>query len=71
MSDQFEKDILNNVNTFRRNPQGIKHQIEVLHRGISRFKANDPFLLEIEDFLKTLPNIPKCNQSLLIKHYVM
>ena len=59
MSDQFEKDILTNVNSFRKNPQSIKHQIEVLHRGISRFKANDPFLLEIEDFLKTLNSIPK------------
>ena len=67
MSDQFEKDILNNVNTFRRNPQGIKHQIEVLHRGISRFKANDPFLLEIEDFLKTLPNIPKMQPVVINK----
>ena len=67
MSDQFEKDILNNVNTFRRNPQGIKHQIEVLHRGISRFKANDPFLLEIEDFLKTLSNIPKMQPVVINK----
>ena len=59
MSDEFEKGILTNVNSFRKNPQSIKHQIEVLHRGISRFKANDPFLLEIEDFLKTIGNIPK------------
>ena len=67
MSDQFEKDILTNVNTFRKNPQSIKHQIEVLHRGISRFKANDPFLLEIEDFLKTLPNIPKMQPVVINK----
>ena len=59
MSDQFEKDIFSNINSFRRNPQSIKHQIEVLHRGIGRFKPNDPFLLEIEDFLKTLTSIPK------------
>ena len=59
MSDEFEKGILTNVNSFRKNPQSIKHQIEVLHRGISRFKANDPFLLEIEDFLKTIGHIPK------------
>ena len=59
MSDQFEKDIFTNVNSFRKNPQSIQHQIEVLHRGISRFKASDPFLLEIEDFIKTISSIPK------------
>ena len=67
MSDEFEKGILTNVNSFRKNPQGIKHQIEVLHRGISRFKANDPFLLEIEDFLKTIGNIPKMQPVVINK----
>ena len=67
MSDEFEKGILTNVNYFRKNPQGIKHQIEVLHRGISRFKANDPFLLEIEDFLKTIGNIPKMQPVVINK----
>ena len=67
MSDEFEKGILTNVNSFRKNPQGIKHQIVVLHRGISRFKANDPFLLEIEDFLKTIGNIPKMQPVVINK----
>ena len=67
MSDEFEKGILTNVNSFRKNPQGIKHQIEVLHRGISRFKANDPFLLEIENFLKTIGNIPKMQPVVINK----
>ena len=67
MSDQFEKDILANVNSFRINPQSIKHQNEVLHRGISRFKANDPFLLEIEDFIKTIPSIPKMQPVVINK----
>ena len=67
MSDQFEKDILINVNSFRKNPQSIQHQIEVLHRGISRFKANDPFLLEIEDFLKTITSIPKMQTVVINK----
>jgi len=67
MSDQFEKDILTNVNSFRINPQSIQHQIEVLHRGISRFKANDPFLLEIEAFLKTISSIPKMNPVVINK----
>ena len=65
MSDQFEKDIFSNINSFRRNPQSIKHQIEVLHRGIGRFKPNDPFLKEIEAFLPTLPSIPKMGQVVI------
>ena len=67
MSDQFEKDILTNINSFRKNPQSIQHQIEVLHRGIGRFKPNDPFLLEIEAFLKTINSIPKMQPVVINK----
>ena len=67
MSDQFEKDILSNINSFRKNPQSIQHQIEVLHRGIGRFKPNDPFLLEIEAFLKTITSIPKMQPVVMNK----
>lgn len=67
MSDQFEKDILTNINSFRKNPQSIQHQIEVLHRGIGRFKPNDPFLLEIEAFLKTITSIPKMQPVVMNK----
>ena len=59
MSSQFEKDILLEINSFRQNPKSIQHQIEVLAKGISRLRAKDPFLKEIEEFIRTIDRIPK------------
>ena len=41
---KFEKDIFSELNSFRQNPKSIQHQIEVLGKGISRLRPNDPFL---------------------------
>jgi septation ring formation regulator EzrA len=57
--DKFEKDIISEINSFRENPKSIQHQIEVLQKGISRLRSKDPFLKEIEDFIKTIDRIPK------------
>ena len=51
MVDKFEKDIISEINSFRRNPKSIQHQIEVLQKCINRLRAKDPFLKEIEDFI--------------------
>ena len=59
MSQKFENEIFNSLNTFRQNPKSIKHQIEVLAKGISRLKPNDPFLKEIDKFVPTLERLPK------------
>lgn len=59
MAMKFEKDIFSNLNTFRQNPKSIQHQIEVLRKGISRLKPNDPFLKEIDSFVSTLDKIQK------------
>jgi len=59
MVDKFERDILSEINSFRENPKSIQHQIEVLHKGISRLRAKDPFLKEIEDFIRTIDRIPR------------
>ena len=59
MSSNFEKEILYEINSFRENPKSIQHQIEVLGKGISRLRAKDPFLKEIEDFIKSIDRIPK------------
>ncbi len=56
---KFEKDIFSHLNTFRQNPKSIQHQIEVLRKGISRLKPNDPFLKEIDSFVSTLDKIQK------------
>ena len=50
------------MNSFRQNPKSIQHQIEVLAKGISRLRPNDPFLKEIDDFIRTIDSIPKMSQ---------
>ena len=59
MVDKFEKDIISEINSFRQNPKSIQHQIEVLQKGISRLRAKDPFLKEIDDFIRTIDRIPR------------
>ena len=67
MVDKFEKDIISEINSFRQNPKSIQHQIEVLGKGISRLRAKDPFLKEIEDFIRTIDRIPKMKPLTLNK----
>ena len=65
MSMKFEKDLFSEMNSFRQNPKSIQHQIEVLAKGISRLRPNDPFLKEIDDFIKSIDRIPKMSQLAL------
>jgi len=59
MSGKFEKDILSEINSFRENPKSIQHQIDILGKGISRLRPKDPFLKEIDDFIRSIDRIPK------------
>ena len=59
MTDKFEKEIISEINSFRANPRSIQHQIEVLQKGISRLRSNDPFLKEIDNFINSIDRIPK------------
>ena len=56
---KFENDLLKELNSFRQNPKSIQHQIETFRKGISRLRPNDPFLKEIDDFIRTIDKIPK------------
>ena len=67
MKDKFEKDIISEINSFRQNPKSIQHQIEVLQKGISRLRAKDPFLKEIDDFIRTIDRIPRMQPLALNK----
>ena len=67
MTDKFEKDILSEINSFRSNPRSIQHQIEVLQKGISRLRSNDPFLKEIDNFISSIDRIPKMKPLILNK----
>jgi Ca2+-binding EF-hand superfamily protein len=64
---KFERDILSEINSFRQNPKSIQHQIEVFGKGISRLRAKDPFLKEIEDFIRGIDRIPKMKPLTLNK----
>lgn len=57
MSTRFEQQVLSELNKFRSNPKSIQHHCEVIHKGFSRLKSNDPFLEEIQGFIRTLQNI--------------
>ena len=61
MLTKFENEILSEINLFRENPRSIQHQIEVLSKGISRLRPKDPFLKEIDDFIRSIDRIPKMN----------
>ena len=57
MSTRFAKDVIKEINKFRSDPKSIQHQCELKQKGFSRLRANDPFLKEIEAFVKELETI--------------
>ena len=65
MSMKFEKEIFSKLNSFRQNPKSIQHQIEVLAKGISLLRPNDPFLKEIDNFINTIERLLKMSQVVL------
>ena len=54
MKSKFAENVIKELNKFRSNPKSIQHQCEVIRKGFSRIRAGDPFLNEIDYFLKTL-----------------
>ena len=64
MSNDFEQSVINNLNKFRENPQSIIHFMEIYRKGLSRIKAKDPLLQEIDRYLEVLQKMkpmPKLN----------
>ena len=57
MKNNFEQNVLKELKKFRSNPKSIQDQWELIYKGLSRLRANDPFLKEIESFLKELETI--------------
>lgn len=68
MSSLLEKGVIEELNNFRQNPKGIKHQLEVLKKGISRLRPKDTFLQEIDDFIAQLPRINNLKPLSVNKH---
>ena len=54
MKNKFSQNVIKELNKFRSNPKSIQHQCELIQKGFSRLRANDPFLKEIESFVKEL-----------------
>ena len=57
MSSQFAQDVLLELNKFRSSPKSIQHQCELVRKGFSRIRAGDPFLNDIDFFLKQLDSM--------------
>ena len=57
MSSRFAESVIKELNKFRNNPKSIQHQCEVIRKGFSRIKAGDPFLNEIDYFVKELDSM--------------
>ena len=57
MSSQFAQNVLLELNKFRSSPKSIQHQCELVRKGFSRIRAGDPFLNDIDFFLKQLDSM--------------
>ena len=57
MTSRFAENVIKELNKFRANPKSIQHQCEVIRKGFSRIKAGDPFLNEIDYFVKALDSM--------------
>ena len=62
MTSHFAQSVLTELNKFRANPRSIQHQCEVIRKGFSRIKAGDPFLNEIDYFVKELDTMEQLPQ---------
>ena len=54
MTSKFAENVIKELNKFRSNPKSIQHQCELIRKGFSRIRAGDPFLNDIDYFLKSL-----------------
>ena len=57
--DKFANGVYNEINKFRENPLSVEKRLQSFKLGLSRLRANDPFIHEIENFIKDLGNLRK------------
>ena len=62
MTTNFAKSVLTELNKFRSSPKSIEHQCEVIRKGFSRIEPGDPFLNEIDYFVKELDTMQQLPQ---------
>ena len=57
--DKFAGGVLSEINKFRENPLSVEKRLQSLKLGLSRLRANDPLIREIENFFMDLGNLRK------------
>ena len=57
--DKFASGVLTEINKFRENPLSVEKRLQSFKLGLCRLRANDPFIREIENFIKDLGNLRK------------
>lgn len=55
--DKFASSVLTEINKFRSDPQSVEKRIQSFKLGLSRLRSGDPFIKEIESFIKELSNL--------------
>ena len=57
--DKFASGVLTEINKFRENPLSVEKRLQSFKLGLSRLRANDPFIKEIESFIRDLGSLRK------------
>ena len=57
--DKFASGVLTELNKFRENPLSVEKRLQSFKLGLSRLRANDPFIKEIENFIRDLGSLRK------------
>ena len=57
--NKFGQQVVEEINKFRNEPKSIEKKLEVFKRGLSRLRAKDPFIKEIDNFIVDCNNMKK------------
>ena len=57
--DKFASGVITEINKFRENPLSVEKRLQSFKLVLSRLRVNDPFIREIENFIKDLGNLSK------------
>ena len=57
--DKFSNGVLYEINKFRENPLSVEKRLQSFSIGLKRLRPTDPFIKEIENFIRELPNMRK------------
>ena len=56
---KFGQQVVEEINKFRNEPKSIEKKLEVFKRGLSRLRAKDPFIKDIDNFIVDCNNMKK------------